>query len=135
MKRRSFLKSALAVAPLAAYSQSAKADTSKRAIRVAAGDDRFGEHLKLGGVSPNDCKVSSKDTNGVMCIFESGGVGKGGPPTHFHHDQDEWFYVMEGTYAFQVGSEKFQLKPGDCVLAPRKLPHVWTHVGDGAGKM
>jgi hypothetical protein len=29
---------------------------------VAAGDDRFGEQIKLGG-DPNDCKVSTKDTN------------------------------------------------------------------------
>src|SRR5438876_12056214 len=35
---------------------------------VAAGEDRFGERIKLGG-EPNDCKVSAKDTKGAMCIF------------------------------------------------------------------
>src|SRR4051794_24416883 len=30
-------------------------------FRVAAGDDRFGEQIRLGG-DPNDCKVSAKDT-------------------------------------------------------------------------
>src|SRR5580693_191257 len=36
---------------------------------VAAGADRFGEHIKLGG-EPNDRKVSAQDTNGAMCVFE-----------------------------------------------------------------
>src|SRR6202011_2575974 len=36
---------------------------------VAAGNDRFGEHIKLGG-EWNDCKVSPQDTEGAMCIFE-----------------------------------------------------------------
>src|SRR5690349_11643522 len=41
---------------------------------VAAGDDRFGERVKLGG-QPNDCKVSSRDTHGAMCAFEFTGHG------------------------------------------------------------
>src|SRR6476659_2757040 len=41
---------------------------------VAAGDDRLGEHIKLGG-DPNDCKVSAQDTNGAMCVFEFTGGG------------------------------------------------------------
>jgi DNA-binding transcriptional MerR regulator len=32
---------------------------------VAAGNDRFGEHIKLGGEA-NDCKVSAQDTDGAM---------------------------------------------------------------------
>src|ERR1700720_1184376 len=38
-------------------------------FRVAAGKDRLGEHIKLGG-EPNDCKVSAQDTDGAMCVFE-----------------------------------------------------------------
>src|ERR1700704_3711963 len=41
----------------------------KRILGRAAGKDRFGEHIKLGG-EPNDCKVSGLDTNGAMCVFE-----------------------------------------------------------------
>jgi DNA-binding transcriptional MerR regulator len=44
---------------------------------VAAGKDRLGEHIKLGG-EPNDCKVSARDTDGAMCVFEftGGAVGR-----------------------------------------------------------
>src|SRR5438094_2941070 len=48
---------------------------------VAAGEDRFGEHIKLGEGYPVDCKVSGKDTNGAMCIFEF----TTGWPNHLHH--------------------------------------------------
>ncbi len=34
---------------------------------VAAGDDRFGKRIKLGG-EPLDCKVSARDTDGAMCF-------------------------------------------------------------------
>ena len=90
---------------------------------VAAGEDRFGEHIKLGG-EPNDCKVSAKDTDGAMCVFEF--TGSGGGPRHLHHDQDEWIYVIEGEFDFEVGDERFRLGAGETVFIPRKIAHVWA---------
>ena len=63
---------------------------------VAAGQDRFGEQIKLGG-EPNDCKVSAQDTDGAMCVFEFTGSGCG--PRHVHDEQDEWIYVLSATYS------------------------------------
>src|SRR3954468_16884056 len=74
---------------------------------VAAGDDRFGEQIKLGG-EPNDCKVSAQDTGGAMCVFEF--TGSGGGPPHRHYEQDEWIYVIEGKFEVQVGEKYFQLR-------------------------
>ncbi|HLX65046.1 MAG TPA: MerR family transcriptional regulator [Planctomycetota bacterium] len=89
---------------------------------VAAGDARFGEKITLGG-EPNDCKVSSKDTDGALCVFEFN--GSGGGPLHLHFDQDEWIYVIEGEFDFHVGKEQFRLRAGESVFIPRKTPHVW----------
>src|SRR5204862_892947 len=68
---------------------------------VAAGKDRFGEHIKLGGPGgePNDCKVSGKDTDGAMSVFEFTGSGW---QHHLHHDQDEWIDIVEGEFEFQT---------------------------------
>jgi quercetin dioxygenase-like cupin family protein len=104
-------------------------------VRVAAGGDRFGERIKLGGVSPNDCKVAAKDTDGAMSVFESTAPRKGGPPRHVHEDQDEWFFVLEGKFDFQVGDGRFRLRAGDSVFAPRKVAHAWACVSDKPGKM
>jgi mannose-6-phosphate isomerase-like protein (cupin superfamily) len=54
---------------------------------------------------------------------------------HLHHEQDEWFYVVEGEYVIEVGEERYEPGPGDSVLAPRKVAHVWAHVGEGTGRL
>ena len=99
------------------------------------GNDRFGEHIKLGGPGgePNDCKVSGKDTDGAMCVFEFTGAS-GGPP-HLHHDQDEWIYVVEGEFEFHVGNKRFHLSAGECVFMPRKVAHMWGRVSGNPGKI
>lgn len=89
---------------------------------VAAGADRFGEHVRLGD-EPNDCKVSAKDTNAAMCIFEFNGSGSG--PPHLHRDQDEWIYIIEGECHFEVGTERLRLTAGESIFIPRKTAHVW----------
>jgi DNA-binding transcriptional MerR regulator len=101
-------------------------------FRVAAGDDRFGEQIKLGG-EPMDCKVSAQDTNGAMCVFEF--TGRGGGPRHLHHDQDEWLYVINGEFEFEVGEKRFRLGAGECVFIPRKVAHVWACVSAKEGKI
>jgi quercetin 2,3-dioxygenase len=52
-----------------------------------------------------------------------------------HHEQDEWFYVVEGEYVIEVGEERYEPGPGDSVLAPRKVAHVWARVGEGTGRL
>src|ERR1700724_1309914 len=58
-----------------------------RGFSVAAGKDRFGEQITLGGRGgePIDCKVSGQDTNGALCVFEF--HCKSGGPRHLHHEQ------------------------------------------------
>ena len=100
---------------------------------VAAGDDRFSEHIKLNGHSPNDCKVSAQDTAGATCVFEF--TGRSGGPRHLHYEQDEWIYVLAGEFDFQVGEKRFRVGPGESVFLPRKVPHVWVCVNEKPGKI
>jgi DNA-binding transcriptional MerR regulator/uncharacterized RmlC-like cupin family protein len=99
---------------------------------VAAGDDRFGEQIKLSG-EPMDCKVSAQDTDGAMSVFEF--TGRGGGPRHLHHDQDEWIYIINGEFEFEVGNKRFRLGAGECIFIPRKVAHVWACVSDTEGKI
>jgi len=82
-----------------------------------------------------DCKVSSKDTGGELLIYDTYRHEKGGPTLHIHHRQDEWFYVTSGEFIIKVGEEMFSLKPGDSAFAPRKIPHAFAKISDGAGQM
>ena len=102
-------------------------------LRVAATEDQFGEHRGLG-VSQISFKLTPKDRNGIF-IIENIFHEKGGPAKHLHYDQDEWFYALEGDFLLEVGDEQFKMKPGDSILAPRKIPHVWAYTGGECGRM
>jgi quercetin dioxygenase-like cupin family protein len=104
-------------------------------VYVPSGKNRFEEELMIWGVIPLQIKVSSSDTAGRLFVFEHADMGRGGPPRHFHYEQDEWFYATKGEFAFEVGDERFTLRPGDSLFAPRRIPHAWAHVGEGPGTL
>ncbi len=93
----------------------------------------WGERHGLG-VSAIAFKVIPQDSQGTL-IIENTFWQKGGPARHLHHDQDEWFCAVEGEFILEVGPERFMLRPGDSLLAPRKVPHVWAFTGGVRGRM
>src|SRR5262249_28186136 len=104
-----------------------------KAVHATADCDRFGKVLVfLNGRF--DCKVSGKDTAGDFCIYDTVRTKKGGPPLHYHHTQDEWFFVRDGEFLFQVGQDTYQLKAGDSILGPRKVPHAFANLSE-TGKL
>ena len=100
-----------------------------KAVHVTAGNDRFDQpvHFFNGRF---DCKVSGKDTGDGMCIYETIRARSDRAPLHYHHDQDEWFFVREGEFLFQVGEDRFRLTAGDSILGPRKIPHAFATLSD-----
>ena len=109
--------------------------STQQGLYVSKGKDRSEEELKIWDVNPLQIKISTDDTDGAMFVFEHADMGKGGPPRHFHYDQDEWFYVIKGDFAFEVGDEQYALSPGDSLFAPRMVPHVWAYVGEDPGTL
>ena len=106
-----------------------------RALYVPNGRNRFEQEMMIWGIIPLQIKVSTADTAGALFVFEHANMGKGGPPRHFHYEQDEWFHAVKGNFAFEVGDERFTLRPGDSIFAPRMVPHVWAYVGDNPGTL
>ena len=94
---------------------------------VAAGRDRFDEHISLGD-EPIHCKLSGRDTDGSLSVFEFTGTALG--PRRLHYAQDQWVYVVTGSVNFEVGERKFRGSPGESVFVPRKVPHVWVSATD-----
>lgn len=72
-------------------------------------------------------KVSSAETAGGLCIYDTVRSAPGGPPMHVHLAQDEWFLVTEGEFEIKVGDVLHRLKPGDSLLAPRGIPHAFRN--------
>ena len=53
----------------------------------------------------------------------------------FGRSNQTWFYVLKGDFAFEIGEEQYALSPGDSLLAPRMVPHVWAYVGEEPGTL
>lgn len=102
-----------------------------KGFKVNSGEARFGKHYNMKGVTQNtlDIKISGKDTNNDLAVFEQTGLTpNGGPPLHIHPFQDEWFYIIVGEYLFQVGTEKYHMRAGDTIFLPRKVQHAFVQL-------
>jgi mannose-6-phosphate isomerase-like protein (cupin superfamily) len=139
MERRSFLRDAalLTAALPELFTNSAGAQTAPPAAAlhvVAAGEDRFSETHSLG-FSTILFKVATNDTAGGLFVMEHTHLTHGGPALHLHLDQEEWFYVLEGEVAFQIGDQRLRLGPGESALAPRRVPHTFSSVSAAPSRM
>lgn len=140
MKRNTFIASILsvAIAPCLSFSQIKRIiQVKNKGFKIKGGEGRIHGHIKLKGVNSNvlDVKISGSDTNGGLAIFEQTSLSQGrGTPLHVHFEQDEVFYILEGSYRFKVGNDIYDLTVGDSIFLPRQVPHAWSQVSK-TGKM
>lgn len=135
MKRKKFILITFALIPIASFAKliiKIMARTTK-GFKVNSGEARYGKHYKMKGITLNvlDIKISSQDTDGDIAVFEQNGfTQKGGPPLHIHLYQDEFFYIVEGKYLFQVGDEEYQMEAGDIIFLPRNVQHAFIQLSE-----
>jgi mannose-6-phosphate isomerase-like protein (cupin superfamily) len=134
MKRSVFLQIPLVASALLASAKNRSKARANKGFKVEAGKDRFQEELLIMG-GRFDCKVSGKDTDGDLCIYDTIRQEKGGPAVHIHHNQDEWFYIIKGEFIAKIGEDLLRLKAGDSAFAPRKIPHAFAMISEGEGQM
>jgi mannose-6-phosphate isomerase-like protein (cupin superfamily) len=134
MERRSFIGLAVTSLPLSLFGQSPQIGAPASGAFVPAGEDRFAKIRPIPTGSPT-FKVSTQDSQGVLFVMEHSNQKKGGPSRHLHHNEDEWFYVIQGDYLVEVGSQRHRLKSGDSILGPREVPHAWAFVGNTSGRL
>ncbi len=134
MRRRSFLKAVAAVVPAGLHNYLSASEPPGGLHVVGAGEDRFGHPHSLG-FSSMLFKVATNETAGGLFVIEHRHLTPGGPVLHLHLNQEEWFYVMEGEVAFQVGEQRIQLGTGESILAPRRVPHTFSSVSANPSRM
>jgi len=140
MKRIDFLKTCTAIvalvsSPIALFAKSIKNYRVKTGFKVDSGKDRMDKSISLFEGDTFDCKVSTNDSDGDIYVFESKRIKEGGPSHHYHFEQDEWWYVLQGQFLIKVGDTIYQAKAGDSVFGPRMIPHSFAKVGEGEGKL
>jgi mannose-6-phosphate isomerase-like protein (cupin superfamily) len=79
--------------------------------------------------------IGSVGANFVIAEWKDAG-GPPGParwiaPLHLHHNDDEAWYVLEGTLCVRVGKDIVEAHAGSAVFVPRGIPHTYWNPGAG----
>lgn len=73
--------------------------------------------------------------NFVMAEWKDAGGHPGPPrwiaPLHLHHNDDEAWYVLEGTLCVRVRQEVVEAHAGTAVFVPRGTVHTYWNPGPG----
>jgi quercetin dioxygenase-like cupin family protein len=65
------------------------------------------------------------ETGGAYGITEHLLTAAANPPLHRHVDEDEAFYVLEGTVEVEIDGSVTTATPGTYAFAPRDIPHTF----------
>lgn len=82
-------------------------------------------------------KLSSAATGGALTVFETSreqGDARG-PRAHRHTNMDETFYVVEGTFVFELDGHDFDAPAGTLVFLPRGTRHRFRSTGASPGRV
>src|SRR4029078_8893899 len=80
-------------------------------------------------------KISGAETGGAFGMLEGTVRGGEGSPWHVHHEEDEWFYVLDGQFSVWVGDQHLSLSPGSFAFGPKGIPHTFYGETDGASAL
>ena len=79
--------------------------------------------------------VGSAGANFVVAEWKNVGGPPGPPrwiaPLHLHRNDDEAWYVLEGSLCVQVGKDVVEARAGSAVFVPRGTPHTYRNPGPG----
>ena len=89
--------------------------------------EAFGEEITI--------LLSGEQTGGRQTMWLETTPPEGGPPLHFHINDDETFHVLEGRVAFFQNSEWQEVGPGGSAFVPRGELHTFKNVGDQPSRM
>lgn len=79
--------------------------------------------------------LSAKDTGGAVSALIATHKPGEGPPDHFHRSQEEFIFILEGTYSVTIDGRSDTVGPGAMLFIPRGAVHSFKNVGDTVGRM
>jgi uncharacterized protein (TIGR02246 family) len=86
--------------------------------------------------APTVMRSTGETTDGHFFLLEHLTMPPGlASPYHVHHNEDEAFYVLEGTVAFLCGETWRVAGPGTWVYGPREIPHGFRVIGTSPARM
>ena len=93
---------------------------------AAAGE---GERLWIVGDTMT-FKATGESTGGSVVLIENLTAPGGGPPPHIHTREDEYFYVLDGTFEIRIGDEVHAVGPGGFAYVPQGAVHNFRNTAE-----
>jgi quercetin dioxygenase-like cupin family protein len=101
-------------------------DTTNEGHSVPGGE---GERIWIVGDTMT-LKATEESTGGSLVLLENLTAPGGGPPPHIHTREDDFWYVIDGTFEIRIGEEVHALGPGGFAYAPRGTVHNFRNTAD-----
>lgn len=88
----------------------------------------FGDTLQV--------KLDGAQTGGAMTVALNNVPPGQGPPPHVHHEEDETFLVVEGTFQFMNADDTWSaaVGPGGVAYTPRGVRHCFRNAGNAPAR-
>jgi len=71
-------------------------------------------------------KIPGAATGGGLDVVDHRVPAGYAPPPHVHRNQDELFYLLDGTLDVTCGDDHWRVEAGSLVFLPRGVPHGFT---------
>ena len=88
-----------------------------------------GERLWIVGDTMT-LKATGQSTGGQLVMLENLTAPGGGPPPHIHTREDEFFYVLDGTFEIRIGDDVHRAGPGGFAYVRRGTVHNFRNTAD-----
>ena len=82
---------------------------------------------KYGRESSWSHTLVNSESNSSTLICQLPGEGN---RRHFHPEWNEWWYIIEGTWEWEIEGEKKKIRQGDVVFIEKNRKHKITAIGD-----
>jgi mannose-6-phosphate isomerase-like protein (cupin superfamily) len=96
-------------------------------LNIANLPANFDQATKITSIGKHQAAVivDAAASNDIYCCVAMTHAKDFGPPVHIHHNEDEYFLILEGHYIYQVDNNLVELKAGDLLFAPKGVPHAF----------
>ncbi len=105
--------------------------TESAGYAIASGE---GERLWIVGDTMT-FKATGESTGGGLMLLENLTAPGGGPPPHVHGGEDEFFYVLDGSFEIRIGDELHSVGPGGFAYVPRGTVHNFRNTAETASRI
>jgi quercetin dioxygenase-like cupin family protein len=80
-------------------------------------------------------KVTGEETEDKYSVCEIEVPSQSGPPSHYHTNLEEGFYVLEGEFSFQHNERTINANAGSFTHIHKEVVHKYKNIGKSTGRL